>query len=112
MIEKLKKEGGQIISRDTALILALPLFFILLVVAVIVFFPTPFEDENKFEELYERFDRIETGIVNASIDFCFSNGGTYLTDPSGNLVVQESNFLDQNTGQTIRVRFIPCILKN
>ncbi len=64
-----------------------------------------------FSELHERFDRIETGIVNLSVDFCFSNGGTYLTDPSGNILVQESQLLDENTGQPIPVRMIVCLLQ-
>lgn len=86
-----------------------------LIVIIIVLVNQPVQSEPEkeidFSGIYERFDRIETGIVNSSVDFCFSNGGTYLTDPNGNIVTQESQFLDQNTGQTRIVRFIPCVLE-
>ncbi len=75
------------------------------------------EPQIDFSEIHDRFDTIDAnhvqvkiGIVNSSIDFCFSNGGTYLTDASGNIMVQESQSLDQNTGQIAIIRFIPCIL--
>lgn len=67
---------------------------------------------KRLDDLNKRLDRTDVGIVNSSIDFCFSNGGTYLTDASGNIMVQEIQLLDQNTGQPIPMRMIACLLTN
>lgn len=90
------------------------LFIVMVLVLVAIgvfFFPIEAEtptiqiqqDSNSIskEWFQERFDQMENGLINSSIDLCFRNGGSYLLDGNGQLQTMEF----QNT------LIIPCILQ-
>lgn len=60
--------------------------------------------------LNERFDKLEVGIQNSSIDFCLKNNGLYLTDANNNLIVTSVDVpVDQNAGLFRKFNTITCI---
>jgi len=60
--------------------------------------------------LNQRFDKLEVGIQNSSIDFCLKNNGFYLADTNNNLVVRTLDIpIDQNAGIFRKVNTITCI---
>ncbi len=83
------------------------------------------EPKSDFPEITQRLDdielslqninsehtRLETGIINSTVDFCFVNGGAYATDGQGNILVDTVDFVvDGNSGLSETKQVIVCIL--
>ncbi len=72
--------------------------------------PIPTEPAPDLSPLYERFDRLERGIINSTVDICFANNGFYLTDTNGAFLNNTIEIpIDQNKGIYKKYNTIICV---